>query len=132
MKDRNIIFNSTLENSERFCVHCHVKLVNHNNERYLFKCPSCGVTTSLVNSEPGERLTTTFPTQTDNIPVEINKRFVYQGSEQRLPRNISFQIKRAQEKNRAEYQDPYLKMLRQRSDITITSTEYYSEAAENE
>jgi len=125
----NNIVNSTLENSDRFCTKCHTKLVNYNNEKYVYKCPTCGVVFGISNTEPTERLTTTFPSGEQNNP---NKKFVYQGTEQRLPRNVAFQVKRAQEKNKAEYQDPYLKMLRQRSDITITSTEYYSEETNND
>lgn len=123
-KDRNVIFNSTLEHSERYCSHCHVKLVNHNNERYVFKCPSCGVITNIHSTEPGERLMTTFPTQNQNVPVELNKRFIYQGLESRLPRNKYFQMQRAQEKNKVEFNDPYLRELRKRSGITLTSVEY--------
>ena len=123
MKDRNIIFESTLENSERFCTACHMKLVNHNNERYLFKCPQCGVLTSIQNTEPGERLQTTFPSQSTTNQQTNNK--IYQGTKDRLPRNQYFQMQRAYEKNKVEFNDPFGQLLKRRTDITITDIDYY-------
>lgn len=130
MKNSNTIFGSGLDSSinNRFCIHCHIKLVHHNNERYLYKCPQCGVVAGIASTEPTERLTTTFPSSnpqgTQTVP-EINKRFIYQSDKERLPRNKYYQIERAHEKNKTELQDPYLRELRKRQDMTITSVEYF-------
>ena len=49
-----------------------------------------------------------------------------QSEDQRLPRSEYFIKQRLAEKNKAEDADPYLKILRSRNDLHITSTEYYS------
>jgi predicted RNA-binding Zn-ribbon protein involved in translation (DUF1610 family) len=128
MKDSNTIFGSGLDSSinERYCTHCHIKLVHHNNEKYVYKCPQCGVIVGIASTEPTEKLVTTFPSQQNNgQPVEINKRFIYQATKERVPRNQYFQMQRAMEKNKTEINDPHLREMRKRTDITLTNTEYY-------
>ena len=115
---KNVIFNSGLEDRDRFCTHCHSQLVNHTDNKLLFKCPTCGVISSIQNTEPGDSIEPNFPAQQGYE----QKQYVYQSTEQRLPRNVYYQLQRLEEKS---VNDPYFRYLKDRSDLKITNIDYY-------
>lgn len=117
---------STIEN--RFCSHCHVRLVhnprNSVHDRLIYSCPKCNCTTNIHQTQPEERLVVAFPTH--NAQSATSKRLITQSDDQRLSRRQYFINKNIQKKNLIEQDDPHLKMLQQRNDITITNVEIYS------
>jgi|SRR5215212_9292294 len=127
-KKVNTIFNSGLTSTRdnRFCIHCHIKLVSFNNERYVYKCPQCGVVTNIHNTEPSERLVTTFPTADPSRSDTTSGKKIMQNPKERMTRSQYFIAKNLSKKNESEDNDPYLKdFLRKNNKITITSLEYY-------
>jgi hypothetical protein len=119
----------------RFCQHCHVKLINNPDqkigEKYVFKCPQCGVTYyNLANTEPQQKLVTAFPT-VDINRADYNERpkNIMQNVKDRLSRSEYFILKNLQDKaaeSNGEGKDPQLKFLRQNNKIRITNVDYYS------
>src|SRR5215218_11400829 len=88
-KKANTIFNTGLTSTKdnRYCIHCHIKLVNHNNEKYVYKCPQCGVISNIHNTEPKEKLVTTFPTTEATRGGSTIKKFIHQADKERLSRS---------------------------------------------
>jgi predicted RNA-binding Zn-ribbon protein involved in translation (DUF1610 family) len=117
----------------RFCTHCHVKLINNPfnkiGEKYVFKCPQCGVISyNLANTEPQQQLTTTFPT-VDITRADYNDKpkNIMQNVKDRLSRSEYFILKNLQDKAHTNGEnDPQLKFLKQNNKIRITSVDYYS------
>lgn len=124
-KKKNVIANAGVDPNNRYCRYCNVKLVLSRTEKGVYICPVCNVANKIGGTKPQERLVTTFASFDPNTSPE--KKLVYQGSEERLSRSQYFVNKQLKEKNKElEQQDPFLKMLMQKNDIKITSTEYYS------
>jgi hypothetical protein len=96
----------------------------------MYSCPRCNCTANIHNTEPAEKLITTFPTH-NAFNTITNKRQVTQPDNQRLSRSKYFINKRIEEKNKIEIQDPYLAMLKQNNKIRITNVDY-SEPIEGE
>jgi hypothetical protein len=116
---------STIE--DRYCKHCHVKLVHNPRntpyDKYIYSCPQCNVTNNIHNTEPSEKLVTMFPTH--NAQSVINRKLVTQPDSQRLSRSKYFIQQRMQKKNEIDdNDDPYLKMLKQNNKIRITNVDY--------
>jgi hypothetical protein len=117
----------------RFCTHCHVKLINNPfnkiGEKYVFKCPQCGVISyNLGNTEPQQRLVTSFPT-VDITRADYNEKpkNIMQNVKDRLSRSEYFILKNLQEKAQSNGEkDPQLRFLRQNNKIRITNVDYYS------
>jgi hypothetical protein len=117
----------------RFCTHCHVKLINNPyqkiGEKYVFKCPQCGVISyNLGNTEPQQRLVTAFPT-VDITRADYNEKpkNIMQNVKDRLSRSEYFILKNLQEKAQSNGEkDPQLRFLRQNNKIRITNVDYYS------
>lgn len=121
--NRNIITSpKDLEN--RFCVHCHIKLIQDSKEPDLYKCPRCNVAIGLRATEPGIKIRTTFPTFDPFAPH--SRKHIVQHKDESLPRSELYIRKRLAEKNKEEDNDPYLKILKSRGDLHITNVEYYS------
>jgi hypothetical protein len=124
-KKVNIVVDTSIDTSRRYCIVCHILLVNNPDNTPFDKdicfCPSCGVRYGLKDTEPEERLKTTFP----SFMESLNTRYVYQSSKESLPRSEYFVQKRAEEKNRIEVNDPYLKYIRAKN-IQIRDIDYYS------
>lgn len=122
-KRRNIITSpKDLEN--RFCTVCHIKLVQDPKEAQLYKCPRCNVAIGLPSTEPGIKIRTTFPTFDPFAPN--SKKHIVQSKDESLPRSEQFIRKRLALKHQEEDNDPYLQILKSRSDLHITNVEYYS------
>jgi hypothetical protein len=132
----NTILNSGLNSSfnDRYCRHCHMKLVhnprNSPYDRYTYSCPQCncggggGGLVNIHNTEPAEKLVTTFPTHNTTTSQQIG-RLVTQPENQRVSRSKYFINKNIQKKNEIENEDPYLAILKRNNKITITNVEYY-------
>ena len=116
--------------TDRYCTKCHLKLVHNprNNpaDRYIYSCPSCNCTTNIHNTEPSEKIVTTFPTQQRANMVSGNRsKLIAQPDDQRLSRSRYFIQKRIQEKSKAEgIEDPYLAILKRNNMIKITNVDY--------
>lgn len=116
---------------DRYCQHCHLKLVhnprNSPYDRYLYSCPkcNCGVV-NIHQTEPGEKLVTTFPTHNASSGIMMNKKQVTQPDSQRLSRSKYFIQKNIQKKNEIEIDDPYLTILKNNNKIRITNIDYTS------
>ena len=106
----------------RFCTVCHIQLVfdeTHN----IYKCQRCGCQTVIGNTEPAIKIRPTFPVFDQTQP---NKKHIFQSDNERLSRSQQFIKKRQEERNQLEVNDPYMVMLKNKSEIRITNTEYYS------
>ena len=117
---------SNLEN--RYCRHHNVRLVhnprNSPHDKYVYVCPRCNCgNINISDTQPEEKIMVTFPTH--NASSATNKRLIAQPDSERLPRSTYFINKRMQEKNKIENEDPYLAILKQRNDITITNVEFF-------
>jgi hypothetical protein len=125
----NTIFNTglTATKDNRYCTACHIKLVNNPTNRpqdkYIYMCPQCGVTLNIYNTEPKERLITTFPTTDPTRGFNSNK-LVHQSDRDRLSRSQYFIQKNMMKRSEIEDDDPYLKILKQNNKIRITSIDY--------
>lgn len=112
--------------NDRYCQRCHLKMVhnprNSPYDRYLYSCPSCNCTANIHNTEPTEKLVTTFPTH--NITTGVGKKLVTQPDSQRVSRSQYFIQQRAQKKNEIENEDPYLAILKRNNKIRITNIDY--------
>ena len=116
---------ATIEN--RYCQRCHLKMVhnprNSPYDRYLYSCPACNCTADIHNTEPTEKLVTTFPTH-NTTTGGIGKKLIIQPDSQRLSRSQYFIQQRAQKKNEVENEDPYLAILKKNNKIIITNIDY--------
>jgi hypothetical protein len=117
--------------ADRYCTHCHLKLVhnprNNPSDRYIYSCPSCNCTVNIHNTEPSEKIVTTFPTQqrAANMVGGNRSKLIVQSDDQRLSRSKYFIQKRIQEKAKTEgIEDPYLAILKRNNMIKITNVEY--------
>ncbi len=119
--------------TDRYCTHCHLKLVHNprNNpaDRYIYSCPQCNCTVNIHNTEPSEKIVTTFPTQqraANMVSGGGNRsKLIVQPDDQRLSRSKYFIQKRLEEKSKAEgIEDPYLAILKRNNQIKITNVEY--------
>ena len=127
-KKFNAIVDTGLYNKNKYCIHCHVKLIqNPTNtpfDKNIFLCPSCNVRFGIKETEPEEKLTTTFFGVSDN---SIDNKHVYQSTTDSLPRSEYFVAKRAVERKTDEgIKDPYLQQLRKKQGIKITNIDYYA------
>ena len=95
--------------NDRYCQRCHLKMVhnprNSPYDRYLYSCPQCNCTADIHNTEPTEKLVTTFPTH--NTTTGIGKKLIVQPDSQRLSRSQYFIQQRAQKKNETELDGKY-------------------------
>ena len=115
--------------TDRYCTKCHLKLVHNprNNpaDRYIYSCPQCNCTVNIHNTEPSEKIVTTFPTQQRSAASSKGSKLIVQPDDQRLSRSKYFIQKRLEEKNKTEgIEDPYLAVLKRNNQITITNVEY--------
>lgn len=126
MKVFNTIFNSSLDASKnnRFCIHCHIRLEPSQRDKYIYTCPQCGVTANIYNTEPAEKLVTTFPTSDPNRSPSSQK-FVHQPDKDRISRSTYFIKKNMSKRSETEDNDPYLKILKMNNKIKLTNVEYY-------
>lgn len=123
--------------TDRYCTKCHLKLVHNprNNpaDRYTYSCPSCNCTVNIHNTEPSEKIVTTFPTQQRAATSSKGSKLIAQPEDQRLSRSKYFIQKRLQEKSKTEgIEDPTLAILMRNNMIKITNVEYYSVDEEEE
>src|SRR5687767_15147078 len=91
----NTIFNVGLTSTKdnRYCIHCHIKLVNNPynrpHDKYIYACPQCGVTVNVYNTEPKEKLVTTFPTRSPT-GESTAKKFIHQNTKDNMSRSQYF------------------------------------------
>jgi hypothetical protein len=113
---------------DRYCQRCHFKMVhnprNSPYDTYLYSCPACNCTADIHNTEPTEKLVTTFPTHNATTGDSGGKKLVTQPDSQRLSRSQYFIQKQLQKKTEVENNDPYLAMLKKNNKITITNIDY--------
>lgn len=127
-KKFNAIVDTGLYNKDKYCIHCHVLLIqNPTNtpfDKNIFLCPSCNVRFGIKETEPGEKLTTTFSGVSDTI----NNKHVYQSTIDSMSRSEYFVAKRAVERktNDEGLKDPYLQHLRKKQGLKITNVDYYA------
>ena len=118
---------STIEN--RYCQHCHLKLVhnpqNRTSDKYLYHCPRCNCgPVNIHQTQPEEKIIVQFPTH--NAQSFTNKKLIAQPESQRLSRSTYFINKNIQKKNEIENTDPYLQnFLKKSNQLTITSIDYW-------
>jgi hypothetical protein len=125
----NTILNTGLDPKQsRYCQHCHVKLVY--NQDKIYTCPTCNCSVNIYNTEPQERLVTTFPTTSSIAGGGRNSKHIYQANKERLSRAEYFIQKTIAEKNKTEIEDPYLAILKKNNKITITNVDYFNPAEE--
>ena|SRR5215211_4726444 len=114
--------------NDRYCQKCHLKMV-HNprnipQDRYIYSCPRCNVTSNIHQTEPEEKIMVQFPTHNAQSTT-TNKKLITQSDSERLPRSTYFINKNIEKKNEIEVDDPYLAILKRRNDLRITNVEYY-------
>jgi hypothetical protein len=123
----NSILNSGLTSSKdnRYCQHCHIKLVNKDQlQKYIYVCPQCNVTYNIYNTEPKERLIANFPTMDPTRGPNTSSRMIHQGAKDSVSRSNYFINKNLQKKSEVEDADPYLKILKSNNKIRITNIDY--------
>jgi hypothetical protein len=121
--------------TDRYCTKCHLKLIHNPRnkpvDRYIYSCPQCNCTVNIHNTEPSEKIVTTFPTQ-QHVANMVGgggnrSKLIVQPDDQRLSRSKYFIQKRLEEKSKAEgIEDPYLAILKRNNQIKITNVEYFS------
>ena len=129
-KETNEIFSTSLTSTQnsRYCQSCNLKLlhkfIDYPKQKYIYSCPRCNVTSNIYNTEPQERLMTTFPT-TNATTSTSKKKYMFQSENDRLSRSQYFYKKNIEQKNKqVEDEDPFMKILRQNNQITITNVDY--------
>lgn len=116
--------------NDRYCRACHVRLVHNPRNvpynRYIYSCPQCNCTVNIHNTEPSEKIVTTFPTHNaiSGISNNTNKRPVIQPDNQLLGRSEYFIQQNLKKKSEIQDQDPYLAILKKNNKIRITSVDY--------
>jgi hypothetical protein len=93
---------------------------NHNK---IYTCPTCNCSVNIHNTEPAEKLVTTFPTL-NHTSSTGNSKHIYQADKERLTRSQYFIQKTLSKKSEIEDQDPYLAILKKNNKITITNIDY--------
>ena len=126
-KKFNVVFDSQLKGQQnsRYCIHCHIQLINNPDntpfDKDIWKCVQCGVRYGIKETEPGEKLRTTFPSFLENQ----QSKHIFQSANESMSRSKYFVKKRAEEKNAEQNNnDPYLKYMRYRSNIQIRDIDY--------
>src|SRR5687768_4831997 len=127
----NTVLNSGLTASykNRFCIHCNIKLVNNPygkpDDKYVYKCPQCGVITNIYNTQPQEKIITTFPTA-DPTTANTAHKHILQATKDGMSRSQYFIAKNLAKRNEnaGEEHDPHLRLLKQNNKIRITNIDY--------
>lgn len=127
-KNKATVAADTGLSGSRYCISCHVRLVqNPTNtpfDKDIYQCPNCGVRFGIKETEPSEKLRTTFA----GISANPDNKYVYQSTIESMSRKDYFIAKRAVDRRTEEgIKDPYLQQLRKKQGIKITNVEYHSQ-----